>query len=377
MMNTDRSKPTRGASGSAAKCRRDRRGRRGGFTIVELLVVTAIIIILLSVLIVAMNAAARTGQKTRTQFLMDSIKKGLIRFKGDVGYYPPVLGKNSDPAAPSSPGANAFRDLYPPRINGPSFNIQDWHSSTTLAEYMLGYGDHYEDGYGETNLGDPKDWSCQPNPGLNAPPPPCETPKLGIRNPGTDGVWGASTTAPGGSYGRYADRAANFGGERDVPPNPNDQGKVLGPYIELKDERLLASIDGTFDANGNLNVFFPGDGGYNDSNPKVIVDYWGSPLRYYRRPYPQGVLGQSFRSVNGSRVPTLSDVFLLRPYTVKPGSESAGNADAAGNTVSTRDLDAAEFAIFSPGPDRRLNQNVTVDAPDEFNRDNIVEVGGS
>lgn len=370
-MKMQSSMPSRGAHLSLPL----RARRRSGFTIVELLVVTAIIIILLSVLIVAMNAAARTGQKTRTQGLMDSIKNGLIRFKSETGYYPPVLGKNSDPTAPSSPGANAYRDLYPPRLNGPAFNIQDWHSSTTLAEYVLGYGDHYEDGYGETNLAHPLDWSCQPNVGANQPAAPCESPKLGIRGPGFDGVWGASSTVPGGSYGRYADRAVNFGSETSLLPN--DQGKVLGPYIELKDERLLAAIDGTFDAYNNLNVFFPGDSAYNDSNPKVIVDYWGSPIRYYRRPYPQGALGQSFRSVNGSRVPTLSDVFVLRPYTIKPGSESVGNPDAAGNTASTRDLDAAEFAIFSPGPDRRSNKTTTVDAPDEFNRDNIVEVGGS
>ena len=74
------------------------------------------------------------------------------------------------------------------------------------------------------------------------------------------------------------------------------------------------------------------------------------------------------------RVPTLSDVWLLRPWTVTSGSESTGLPDAAGNTVTTRDLDAAEFGLFSAGPDRSLTKDRTVDAA-EFNKDNIVVLG--
>ena len=71
--------------------------------------------------------------------------------------------------------------------------------------------------------------------------------------------------------------------------NPNiDTGKVFGPYLQLKDERLLASTDGTFDPNGNLNVYFPGEGNYNDNDPKVITGYWGRPIRYYRTVYKPG-----------------------------------------------------------------------------------------
>jgi type II secretory pathway pseudopilin PulG len=65
-----------------------------GFTIIELLVATAIIILLLSILIVAVNAANRTGQKTRTQFLLGSMKQALVRFKEDIAV-PAVLGASS------------------------------------------------------------------------------------------------------------------------------------------------------------------------------------------------------------------------------------------------------------------------------------------
>jgi hypothetical protein len=70
----------------------------------------------------------------------------------------------------------------------------------------------------------------------------------------------------------------------------------------------------------------------------------------------------------------------LRPWTIRPGTEAVNRfADGSGKSTSTRNLDAAEFALWSAGPDRSHNQNITVDAvagaDDEFNKDNIVEVG--
>ena len=86
-----------------------------------------------------------------------------------------------------------------------------------------------------------------------------------------------------------------------------DRGKVYGPYLELKDESLLASTDGTVDAQERLQVSFPGDAGYNADNPKVIVDYWGNPIRYYRRLYAPGSLKSPYRPQGvGTRPPTMS-----------------------------------------------------------------------
>ena len=141
-----------------------------------------------------------------------------------------------------------------------------------------------------------------------------------------------------------------------------------------------------------MQTYFPGDvlpaGQTWDSLPKAIVDYWGMPIRYYRRPYPPGALGQSYRSLdrNGDgdysdpedRVPTLSDVYMLRPQEIKSGSESENphfDADPTipgGLNISSRELDAAEFALLSLGPDKRGDQSYTRHAD---NADNIVEVG--
>lgn len=324
-----------------------------GFTIVELLIVIAVIILLLSILIVAVNAATRTAQSANTLTLMNSMKQALVRFKADIGYYPPLFGPLPGLGfGGSSP--DFLRQLFPPPdpalpASYPE-RIQDWWSSAAMAEYLLGYGEGRYDGYGYVDLG--------------------ETPTLGIRDPGPDGVWGAVTNpSPPPGDGSLGAR------------NPPLDGKVYGPYLELKDERLLGSTNGTFDpASGNPRVFFPGDGNYNPDHPKIIVDYWGNPIRYYRKVYPAGALQSVYRSFNpADHTPTLSDVFVLRPFDLKPGSAIDGIPDQnpnipGGDTSITHALRTAEFALVSAGPDRALEQDVRRDAK-EFNKDNIVELG--
>jgi type II secretory pathway pseudopilin PulG len=336
---------------------------RSAFTIIELLVVTAVIILLLSIVLIAMNAATKTSQQARTAALMDSIKKGLIRFKGDIGYYPPVMGPGN---APVDELRRLFQPPDPTGLGGGAYNgaLQDWWSSCVIAEYLIGYGNHRQDGYGRVDGAPPiSDWAE-------------ENPPLGIRPPGPDGIWGAGNGPIGSRMGGPAYAA-------ETNALARDQGKVYGPYFELKDERLLGSTDGSM-ANGNPRIFFPGDPGYNPTHPHILVDYWGSPIRYYRRPYPPGALNQSYRAntdinrdgvVNDAdRIPRLSDVFVLRPQTIKIGAEVDGLSDGNGSSGTTAQLESAEFAILSAGADRRLNQNITVDA-EGFNKDNIVEVG--
>ncbi len=149
---------------------------RGGFTLIELLIVTAMIILLLSILIVAVNRASRTAQITNTRALMNSINSALVRFRDDVGYLPPVLGVEReldvfaipDPTIPDPPDDAGYVQA-----------VQDWYSVTSLAEYLLGYGEGAEDGYGYVGVG--------------------EVPRVGIRERGTDAVWGATMWGCGGT----------------------------------------------------------------------------------------------------------------------------------------------------------------------------------
>lgn len=323
-----------------------------GFTIVEMLVVLAIIVMLVGILIVALAKAAASGQSASTSFLMSSIGSALSQFQGDHGYAPPVLGDNGTPS--NQPGWS--RDAIPP---GPT-TTQEWFSVTTLPEYLLGYGGRDEDGYGVVG-----DVTQAANPGR------LETPSLGIRSPGKDGVWGAVFNPRSGGFGApggfFKRNPGNAGTQIPVPyPNMTNNGvqidgRVFGPYLELKDPKLLGGLrpDGTIAGPEELDF---------DQRPKVILDYWGTPIRYYRRPY-QG----DDPSISGGGV-NLGDVFALRPWMITANLESDGAGDVNGDTSTTPELKSAIYALLSAGPDRGIYGAGRINV-EETNRDNIVEVG--
>ena len=259
--------------------------------------------------------------------------------------------------------------------------MQEWYSVTTLAEYLIGYGNHHQDGYGYVES--TNDWQD-------------ETPPLGIRNPGRDGAWGAYRNDGSGADGTLAVRMLGPGNNRGTAsdPFPIDQGRVYGPYITLDDRNLLASTDGTLDANGRLRLYFPGDAGYDAQHPKVIVDRWGSPIRYFRVPHLPGQPGLGYGSgidydgdgsVDADDRPSLSDVRYLRPWDVATGMEAESrfrddSPVGSGDPTTSHALNSAQFALFSPGPDRAFNADIRHDlgvglAVEGLNQDNIVEIG--
>jgi len=327
-----------------------------GFTLIELLIAISLIIVLLSLVIVALNQSQRAAQRANSQALMNSLKQGLVRFREDVGYLPPVLD-----------GDRALLDPPPLNVNTFDAAVQDWWSATSLAEYLIGYDSGPNDGFGAKDPSQPPESAIE------------ELPFPGIRHPGPDGVWGAG---PGGSV---------------ASRNPPVTGKVFGPYLELDNPRLLVAVDYSVSP---PRIYNPGEANY-DNFPKAIADYWGNPIIYYRRAYPEGGLNQSYRvgvdrNGNGTlepheqRIPSLSDVILLRPQQL-PEAEVVQDAITFGGQlidITSFELRTAEFALFSSGPDRQFNRRLRIDDPDapgnavppalptEFaNRDNIVETG--
>jgi prepilin-type N-terminal cleavage/methylation domain-containing protein len=365
---------------------------RRGFSIVELLVVVAIIVALLSILIVALGLAAKRATAANTQFLLGSITKGVEAFKADMGYLPPVLGRNPASGAPApSTGIGLARDFVPPPrwlvdpngIPSPASiaALQDWYSYTSIAEYLLGYGDRFADGYGAMGT----------LPAASGTPGAKEVPLLGMRSPGTDGVWNAVNAPLNGAAsanGRYAFR--NVGGFAATNASAGNatvlSGKVSGPYLELKDDALLGGITG-FDAAGEPIVVRPGEVSNFDALPKVVLDYWGNPIQYYRRPFdvagtPSGNFWSSLNSADPKSLEPesvgrdLGDLIALRPFDFKPGEDAIGVPDADGDTSTLGRYKAARFAVMSRGPDRKWDKNRRRDnAGDDPNKDNLVEVG--
>ena len=340
---------------------------RRAFTMTELLVTIGIMTILLTILVVAVGGVRETARVASTRAVMTAMSQATSRFREDTGYLPPILDNDRGlvDAVPITDTTGS--DGTPNYLS----QMQGWYSYTSPAEYLIGYGDQGEDGFG----GDPNGTANRP----------------GIRNPGSDGVWGATRDPDTGALLGCGDAGAGPLTTR----RPSANGKVLGPYLELKDESIIGSLGAnpdnslqwdpaSIDPSSNApKVFFPGDAGYDRNAPKVIVDAWGTPIRYYRRAYPQGNLAGSFRAthtplagISGSSqswqyTPTLSEFIALRPFEIEPsqatdyifqpggqgvswGDFSEGGNNIKGDPTTTTSLQAGEFAFLSAGPDRRI-----------------------
>ncbi|MEE2720118.1 MAG: type II secretion system protein [Planctomycetota bacterium] len=393
------------------------RPQPAGFTLVELVVVMGIIALLVSVLVIAVSGARESARVASTSTTMNSMVQGMVAFREDVGYLPPLLDESRSLMEP------------PPLDDGNIFErMQGYYSITTPAEYLLGYGGHGMDGYGWDAVCEVgKDYGPA---GSSSASLSDESERWGIRNPGADGVW-TSTYAREGK-GTLSGRV-----ERFAAGKVSDNGPVLGPYMALPGRGVigrLVSNNGVWDgtsidsASGEPVVLFEGDEGY-DQDPSrgahVICDAWGTPIRFYRLNYPGGNPAQRYPATKQPYCPSMSQFIALRPWDFEPGSSTEflvpSGGDLWGDYNSTMDgdgrrgdsltsfeLQSGEFAFLSAGPDRRINNWQRNDAAgvggndgtnfnddwhynwgtipgtspqypvpetEEVNRDNIVEVG--
>ena len=353
---------------------------RRAFTIIELLTVVGVIVVLAGLLVVAVSSASKAAQAASTRSMMGAVSRGLTQFKTDLGYLPPVLGSPGTGASQTG-SVGYLRDLViPPILTGGSTplqvtQIQNYYSMTSMVEYLIGPGGKDEDGYGA--IGTVSQWT---DPAVKIAALK-ESPAAGIRSPLKDGVWGAYSNPNAGtqSLGNFSRRNLPQGIAANTSTVANVSGRMLGPYLELKDGSLLGAIVGTDSVTGQPIVARAGDNNWNPTAPKVLLDYYGQPMRYYRKGYangdPKRIGGKQVGGGLGTGVGwDLSDIFVLRPQRFDPNTEIDGLADALGDTASSKSLQMADFALFSSGPDQRADFTVRRDAT-LFNEDNVVEVG--
>lgn len=346
---------------------------RRGFTIIELLTVVGIIVVLVGLLIVAVSSSAKAAQAASTRSLMGAVSRALTQFRTDMSYLPPTLGFPTAGASPTGT-VGYLRDLVLPPILASAPNpaeiaqIQNYYSMTSMVEYLIGPGGRDEDGYGAIGVPLGTDAAMK------------ELPPVGIRSPLKDGVWGAYSNPRTGSQplGNFSRRNLPQGSAANTSQVPNVSGRSLGPYLEVKDGSLLGAIVGT-DAAGAPIVARAGDNNWIPTAPKVLLDYYGQPIRYYRRGYangvPQRIGGKNLGGAAGAGIGwDLSDIFVLRPQRFQPNTEIDGLADGIGDTTTSRQLQMADFALFSSGPDQRADYTVRRDET-LFNEDNVIEVG--
>ena len=344
---------------------------RAGFTMVEIMVVMAIIVVLIGLLIVAAGGARQAAMASTTSSRLNALSQAVTRFESDAGYLPPLLDNDRAGIDGLEPNRKTRASSYPDYLA----TMQRRYSYTSPAEYLLGYGTEAEDGVDG----------------------------FGVRRPGQDGFWDASWNDQGGTGEGV--RLGRFELRERKPVRHGQQGTVLGPYLELDDPNMIGALgwdladpnepdgigewDGTIDpATNQPVVYFPGDPGYSPDAPKVIVDAWGTPIRYYRLNHPPGQPAQrypaDYEPIGGDGwrySPTLSEYFALRPWDVGDGESviwwfddgatkwgdfsTAESSATRGDPTSTRSLTNGRFAFMSAGPNRRIYDWARVDFPGE------------
>ena len=355
-----------------------------GFTIVELLITISIIVLLIGMLTLALGQARTAAQIAETSSRLATLKKATVRFKDDIGYYPAVLDINRNFATlPDFPGQ---------ATGGPTATyrgiVQDWYSITSPTEFLIGWGNQGEDGYGRLPGSVQGDLDYG------------DVPRFGIRHPGLDGVWRSTDL--------YALDGQSTGAGLLTDRDPSVRGKLYGPYLEVEDSQMFGRV--AFSGNepivdpitGQVKVLYPGDPDFDPTAPMTVVDVWGVPIRYYRSIYPQHSnpdmpktgITKIFPQSNDYDRPTLSDYFVLRPFDFRPDQVvdgflpdyGDGTTSLTGDTSTSLELQTGQFAYFSAGPDKQSNDLIRADvlgldgnggddATDEVNRDNLVEVG--
>lgn len=347
--------------------------RRAAFTLIEILVTMGIIIILIGLMVVAAGGARQAALASTTSARLDALSQAVTRFEADTGYLPPLLDNDRAGIDGLEPTRNSA-DGRPVYLTA----AQRRYSYTSPAEYLLGYGTEAEDGYGIRYLP-----SGQVDPDSDT--------AFGLRRPGDDGFWNASwnddsLNGQGLQVGRYEllERRPDRSGAR---------GTVIGPYLELDDPGMLGALgwengewDGSIDpATNQPMVFFPGDTAYDESAPKVIVDAWGTPIRYYRLNHPPGQPGgryaADYEPAPGWRYsPSMAEHFALRPWELDEGesvtwwfTDSNGErwgdysdlegTQTHGDPTIGRSLLTSRFAFLSAGANRRIYDWARVDFP--------------
>ena len=239
-------------------------GRRGGFTLVELLVVIGIIAILATIGLVMASKAMGSAKRNATVALLQHIGTAIESFKNDFGDEPPLITKLADYSLPPdvvAPNAIATPEIWGERarLQGGNANTATryaysdarWMSEWSPAAFLLGVGDLNGDGDTDKDKLDMDDGKES----------------FGFRHPGEFRAW---TKVEKGK----------------LVHEPTKEGKVYGPYLDISNtDKFMQRVPVVYDSTTNRIRDLREMGQSPQPNSQYLyrlVDSWGNPIRYYR-----------------------------------------------------------------------------------------------
>lgn len=243
-MHTTRANPvlTRTRSLAVGVC-------RGAFTIVELMIVVAIVAVLISILLVAFRGARSSAQQALAQRLLTTVGQAVESFERDLAYLPPLLVYDQPQGMQTLLGNQPPINENDPSLTVPEAKYNDpgnaaalrneleatrYGSEFTLACYLLGTGD------------------------IDNSEPPGQA--VGRNDDNDDGKTGAGFRDPG------PDRSWGGGANREFQRTnmtATKIGRSYGPYLDpagMQDHLRLDARTGMF----------------------KLTDTWNQPMRFYK-----------------------------------------------------------------------------------------------
>jgi len=280
------------------------RPRRSAFTLVELLVVIVIIVLLIGIAAPAFLGVRQGASRAANQAALSAVSVGIEQFEADHGELPPLI--LDDPAVDetSSDWATSImkRDDSLARLER-----ERYHSIYSLAVYLVGVGE-IDPSEQEAGSLDPDRHDGHAGPGF--------------RDPGLDLAWG--------------------GGRERTPASHrvDTSGRVFGPYIDVDENDRIRPADPRRQDFPEEMIADPEDPEGPWTRMSVILDAYGSPIRYYRY-WPT--------SATGASAPSLLDV---PAEIVDPDALLETPADDSDFPASRdAELVRGRYVLLSAGPD--------------------------
>jgi prepilin-type N-terminal cleavage/methylation domain-containing protein len=118
------------------------KNERKGFTLIEILIVVAIIAILASVVLVGLGPTQQAGRDARRISDLSEAQNGLELYYNKCGFYPGPTGNTSCSAVTGSTGALAYTAVGA-AITAPSFNlgVSTWpQDPSNVSPHVYSYG---------------------------------------------------------------------------------------------------------------------------------------------------------------------------------------------------------------------------------------------
>ena len=245
---------------------------RGGFTLVELLVVIIIIAILAAIAVPAVMRATATAQNARIKTEIDMLHMAIQQYKNEYGSYPPAV----DVVGAGGPLHKHLQRLFP-RIS-PNYlpsvrQVGLMKPDNAIVGWLLGYTDDPTNPAGLMPGGDSGDTSMQKkklfdfdasrvSAGRYAPPSKPKSPYSYIPSSVYTTGSGSSTTVPVFSFpdlNYRAPYAGYFAHRVPAASAPNDFALLSQPAFNADTFQILcAGRDEIFGTDDDLSNFWPG-----------------------------------------------------------------------------------------------------------------------